>query len=160
MLTPACKNKILIIRVCCTDNVLSPIHSVKPWPFYISDQWGKVRGKKCYFMCTYTISNIFLLFSMKKNCVFFIFMIFCDEVPNFCNRILTCQKPELVIRNCQWNYVITARNYAFLDLKVFFPSCPILLDFFTLTHQFFPRLYIHNNRNISKTYSITKTFTL
>ena len=31
---------------------------------------------------------------------------FFDEVSNFRNRILTNQKPELVIRNCQWNCML------------------------------------------------------
>ena len=29
-----------------------------------------------------------------------------DEVSNFRNRILTIQKPKLVIRNCQWNCIL------------------------------------------------------
>ena len=47
--------------------------------------------------------GIFLLFFMKKIVFFIIFTSFFDKVWNFCNRILTNQNWELVIRNCQWN---------------------------------------------------------
>ena len=70
MLTPACKNKILIIRVCCTDNFLSSIHSVKPWPFYISDQWGKVRGKNATLCAYIPFRTFFCCFPWKKMCFF------------------------------------------------------------------------------------------
>ena len=51
------------------------------------------------------IFGIFLLFFIKKNCVFIIFVSFFDKVSNFRNGILTNQKPGLVIRNCQWNCI-------------------------------------------------------
>ena len=41
-----------------------------------------------------------------KICVVIIFVSFFDEVLNSRNRILTNQKQELVIRNCQWNYML------------------------------------------------------
>ena len=37
---------------------------------------------------------------------FYHFHFFFDEVSNFRNRILTNQKPEYVIRNCQWNSML------------------------------------------------------
>ena len=46
---------------------------------------------------------LFELFSSKKLCVFIIFISFFETLSNFCNRILTNQKSEFVIRNCQWN---------------------------------------------------------
>ena len=45
----------------------------------------------CYF---------FVVFVIKLH-----FITFFDELPNFCNRILTSQKHELVVSNCQWNCV-------------------------------------------------------
>ena len=44
----------------------------------------------------------FLCFS-PKICVFIIFIPFFDKVSNFCNRILTNQKRESVVSNCQRN---------------------------------------------------------
>ena len=43
----------------------------------------------------------FFLFSWK-NCVLIIFISFSDKVSNSRSRILTNEKPGLVIRNCQW----------------------------------------------------------
>ena len=40
-------------------------------------------------------------------CVYIILVSFFDEVSNFCNRILTNQKRELVVSNCQWNCIFT-----------------------------------------------------
>ena len=53
--------------------------------------------------------EIFVVFH-QKICVFIIFISFFDEVSNL--RILTNQKPELLIRNCQCNYMLisTASN--------------------------------------------------
>ena len=47
--------------------------------------------------------GIFLLFFMKKIVFLSFSLPFFDEVLNLCNRILTNQKLEYVIRNCQWN---------------------------------------------------------
>ena len=46
---------------------------------------------------------VFVVVFYQKFCGFIIFISLFDEVLNFGNRILTNQKPELVIRNCQWN---------------------------------------------------------
>ena len=53
--------------------------------------------------------EIFVVFH-QKICVFIIFISFFDEVSNL--RILTNQKPELLIRNCQCNCMLisTASN--------------------------------------------------
>ena len=40
-----------------------------------------------------------------KICVFIIFISFFDEVSNFRNSILTNQKRELVVSNCQWHCI-------------------------------------------------------
>ena len=42
-----------------------------------------------------------------KNCVFIILISFFGEVSNFCNRILTNQKPGLVIKNWRWKCMDT-----------------------------------------------------
>ena len=52
------------------------------------------------------ISMYFLgifLFFIKNLFFFIIFISFPDELSNFRNRILINQKPEWVVRNCQWN---------------------------------------------------------
>ena len=57
---------------------------------------GWVLSKECYFNGT-CFFGTFLLFV--------IFVSLLDELSNFRSRILTFEKPELVIRNCQWNYM-------------------------------------------------------
>ena len=47
--------------------------------------------------------NIFLLFFINKYVFFSFSFLFCDEIPDIHSRILTNEKPEWVIRNCQWN---------------------------------------------------------
>ena len=75
--------------------------------FYITGKWGRMLSEECYIMLTYTFFGIFFFFLVcvfhQKICVFIIFISAFDEASNFRNRILTNQKPELVIRNCQWN---------------------------------------------------------
>ena len=71
--------------------------SLKLLPCYITGQWGEFALKKCCLMFKYTFLTFFV--------VFFIFISFFDKVSNFHNRILSNQKPEQVIRNCQWNFV-------------------------------------------------------
>ena len=83
--------------VCLTDDFLSPIVSsiCKVWSmFYYRSVWR----------VTYNFLTFFCCFS-KKKCVFIIFFFF-DKVWNFHNRILTNQKPELVVRSSQWNYML------------------------------------------------------
>ena len=48
------------------------------------------------YVYIYFVGNFLLLFI--KN-VLIIFILF-DEVSNFCNRILTNEKPEFVVKNC------------------------------------------------------------
>ena len=72
---------------------------------------GRVQSKEYYFVFTYIFFGILLLFFIK-----IIVFSFLNKVSNFCNRILTSQKLELVNWwnwwNCQWNcmfYVITCK---------------------------------------------------
>ena len=53
------------------------------------------------FMC------FFCFVFHNQICVYIILVYFFDEVSNFCNRILTNQKRELVVSNCQWNCMFT-----------------------------------------------------
>ena len=78
--------------------------------YYIRGQWGEFI-KQCYLMhlCTFVFHH--------KICVFIIFISFFDEVSNFRNRILTKQKRELIVSNCQWNCMFCF-NECFKDLII------------------------------------------
>ena len=56
---------------------------------------GRGQNKGCYFMfsCTFLEFFVVVVVLHHKICVFIIFI----------SSILTSQKQELVIRNCQWN---------------------------------------------------------
>ena len=54
----------------------------------------------------YFFGIFFYLIVFHQKICFYHFKFFFDEQSNFRNRILTNQKPELVIRNCQWNCVL------------------------------------------------------
>ena len=71
---------------------------------YITGQWGRGRSKQCNSLFTYTFLGFFVVFINKF--VFLSFSFFFDEVSNFHKRILTNQKTELAIRNCQWDCML------------------------------------------------------
>ena len=87
--------------------------SLKSGAYYISGQWGEFI-KICYLMLSYTLLTFFSFFSFSfifvclfvfrhKICVFIIFISYFDELWNFRNRMLTNQKHELVVSQCQRN---------------------------------------------------------
>ena len=86
------------VRMCSSDKMI-PIYFIrlcKVWSiYYITGQWGEFT-KKCYFMLSYT----FICFSSSNLC-FYHFISFSNEISNFCNKILTNQKHELVASNCK-----------------------------------------------------------
>ena len=64
---------------------------------------GPVQSKDCYFCLHILFWHCFVVFHQKKNkknVLSFLFLFF-GEVSNFCNRILTNQKLEQVVRSCQ-----------------------------------------------------------
>ena len=69
--------------------------------YYITAQWDEFI-KKMLLNTVIHFLGFFLLFFIMKF-VFYHFISFFDEVSNFCNRILTNQKHELVVSNCQRN---------------------------------------------------------
>ena len=97
--------------------LLIGVASVLHWLFtYIFSVY--VRSRACYIMCQwdeFRVKNAslslnvlfwhFLIFFIKKL-AFIIFISLSDKESNFCNRILTNQKPDLAIRNCQWNCML------------------------------------------------------
>ena len=86
-------------------------------------------------------SRIFFVVFHHKICVFIIFICFFDEASNFCNRILTDQKRELVVSNCQWNCM-------FYDV-MFFTFTAFLLQVYLKYCYFSPlrqdRINLHRN---------------
>ena len=75
--------------------------SLKFGACYVTGQWGEFRVKNA----TLCLHTPFRQFSVVFHCFFIIFFSFFWWSTNFRNRILTNQKPELVIRNCQWDYM-------------------------------------------------------
>ena len=107
-------------RVRFTENFLSPIFTPylvsKFWVCYIHGSEEQVQSKECYYMFTDTF--FYCCWFSLKNCVFIILISFFGEVSNFCNRILTNQKPGLVIKNWRWKCMdtiqwIQCRNHYF-----------------------------------------------
>ena len=80
---------------------------------------GEFRVKNSV-LCLHIGLAFYCCFSLKI-CVFTIFIFFFDWVSNFCNRILTTQKPELVIRNCQPNCM----NLKHLNIKLVYSKLVI-----------------------------------
>ena len=79
-------------------------------------QWGGFRVKNATLCLQIHLGHL-LLFLIKKNCLSIIFISCFDEVSNFPNRILTSQKAQLVIKNCQWNCMLWNKenNFAFIS---------------------------------------------
>ena len=69
---------------------------------YITGQWDGFRLGMLYLA--------FFVLSHHKNSVFIVFISFFDETSNFCGRISTSQKYELVAQICQWNCMRGAKN--------------------------------------------------
>ena len=59
------------------------------------------------YLCGFFLLVCFFIFC-QKSCVFIIFISFFDKASDFYNRELINKKPELVIRNCQWNCMLNA----------------------------------------------------
>ena len=94
------------------------LHISVVWSMLHHRSVGQVQSKECCFMFRYTFLSFFVGFHQKLY-VFIIFISFFYEVSNFHNRILTKQKPELLIRNCQWNCTVyTFQVAALLEMWI------------------------------------------
>ena len=82
------------------SKVLSMLHHGSVWRVH-----KKTLLKNFYVL----FWHIFVVFH-HKICAFIIFISFSDEVSNFRNRILTNQKRELVVSNCQRNCMLWPAN--------------------------------------------------
>ena len=78
----------------------------------MTGQWGELRKKNATLWFTYTfLEFLFVAVVFHQNfSVSTIFISFFDKASNLHNRILTNQKSELVIRNCQWNCMNSSEN--------------------------------------------------
>ena len=76
--------------------------SLKFGACYITGHWGEFRVKNAT-ICLHILFWYFFVVFHHKICVFIIFISFFDKVSNFRNRILTNQKRELMVSNCQRN---------------------------------------------------------
>ena len=91
----------------------------------MTDQWGYFKIKTLLYILIYFF-GIFLLFFYHKNCVFIIFISFLME-SNFRNRILTNQKHELVVSNCQRNCMKKLKYRCLTGSKIYLPASIYML---------------------------------
>ena len=70
------------------------------WDLHIMSQWGGFRIKTVICVFIYFFAGFF---SSWNLCFYYINFFFLDEVSNFRDRILTNQKQEFLVQNCQWN---------------------------------------------------------
>ena len=95
------------LRVCLFDK-MSPIYFLclsKVWSILHHGSVWQVRKKMLLNAFKYFFGCL-LLFFIIKFVFFIIFISFSDKVSNYRNRILTNQKRELVVSNCQWNCLL------------------------------------------------------
>ena len=98
--------KIFATSGVCSSDKKTPIYFLRLSKVWSISHHGSVgRGhKKCYLMLFlfFITKFVFLSFLFLS---FFLSFFFFDEVSNFRNRILTSQKRELVVSNCQLNCI-------------------------------------------------------
>ena len=103
---PYILKQTLLERACSSDKMI-PMYLLclsKVWSILHHELVERVQKKECYFMLP-CVFLAFLVIFHHKICVFIIFISFFDEASNFCHRISTNKKQELVIYNSQWNYM-------------------------------------------------------
>ena len=79
------------------------------WSMLHHGSVGRIQSKQCNSLFAFPFFGIAFVVFHQEICAFIIFTSFFDEVSNFRYRILTNQKLELVIRNCQRNCTITKK---------------------------------------------------
>ena len=79
-----------------------------------------------FYVDVYFINISFLVF-INRNLLFSFPFLFCDEISNIRNRILTIQKPEEMIRNCLWNCMCNSCVINIDEWVYLFVSCPKLI---------------------------------
>ena len=99
---------------------MTSIYFLRPSKVWTMLQHGSVwliLTNYCYSIVLCTFLEFFCCFSRHRICVFIIFISFSDKVSNFRNRILTNQKRELVVSNCQWNCMLVSTKWSNLRKK-------------------------------------------
>ena len=102
----------VFLRACSTDNFLSPILSPNLQSLEHVTTWvsrGEFRVKNVA-LCLHLCLAFFVAFHQKDR-VFVIFISLFDELSNFSERLQTNWKPESVIRNCQWNCMLSRKVF-------------------------------------------------
>ena len=98
------------LGLCSSDNFWSVIFSSSLKTLeHITSQVSRASPEQEQIILLHIMTNflaIFVLFLVITFVFFIIFISIFDEVSNFLNRILTNQKQEFVIRNCQWNCIL------------------------------------------------------
>ena len=101
--------KIFVTSGVCSSDKNTPIYFLRLSKVWSISHHGSVgRGhKKCNLILFlfFIIKFVFLSFSFLSFFFLFFLFFFLDEVSNFRNRILTNQKRELVVSNCQLNCI-------------------------------------------------------
>ena len=116
-------------RVCSAGKII-PIYFLR-----ISNVWSILHPLSAGKVHKKMLLNSFFFFFHHKIFVFIIFISFLDEVSNFRNRILTSQKHELVVSNCQWNCM---RNF---KIQNFNPYLGPMLQFYPLESTRKPNIF-------------------
>ena len=122
-------------RVCSADKII-PIYFLRisnVWS--ILHHWSAGKVHKKMLLNAFFFFFFFFFFFHHKIFVFIIFISFLDEVSNFRNRILTSQKHELVVSNCQWNCM---RNF---KIQNFNPYLGPMLQFYPLESTRKPNIF-------------------
>ena len=79
----------------------------KVWSMLHHGSVGRVQRKQCNSLFTYTVLVFFfVVFHQKISVDIALPFIFFDKVSNFCNRILTNRKQELVIGIFWWSCML------------------------------------------------------
>ena len=115
-------------RVCSADKII-PIYFLR-----ISNVWSILHHWSAGKVHKKMLLNAFFFFFFFFF-FFIIFISFLDEVSNFRNRILTSQKHELVVSNCQWNCM---RNF---KIQNFNPYLGPMLQFYPLESTRKPNIF-------------------
>ena len=80
---------------------------------------GRVQGKDA-ILCWH-LTFLVLVFVFHKDLSFIIFISFFDKILSFKKRILSNQKPGLVIKHCQWNCMTT--SFLWVWYCIFLNNC-------------------------------------
>ena len=101
--------QLIAMRVCFADNFLSPIFYSKVWSMLYYGSVGRVQSKECYFLFKYSFLAfvlVVIVFHQKIGFLSFSFLFLMKYEISTTEYLLTNQKLELLIRNCQWNCLI------------------------------------------------------